>query len=322
MAVVGYGSIGQRHLANLEQLGVRRRVVVRRAHGANPAFSPPATALVVHDDDQAIDAGLDAAIICNPTRLHVATAEAYLAAGVPVLIEKPLCAVGDEDAAARLVATAARTGGVAYCLRYHPAYRLAHSVLTSRRLGRLLAAKAWFESYLPDWHPWEDHRQSYAARADLGGGVLPTLDHEIDFLNWCLGEPDRVVGQISNSQTLGIDVPDTARIEIAYAHDVTAEVVLSFCCPQRSRGFEFVGADGALRFDWNEGSLELVSAAGERQALWSEGTSAGGYELNAMYQELLDDFLLAVQRRSAAPIPLTAALTAAGVCRQAVGPHC
>jgi predicted dehydrogenase len=320
---VGYGSIGRRHLANLEQLGVGHRLVVRRAEGASGAVAPPPDARVVHGDDEAIDLGLDAAIICNPTRLHVATAERYLAAGVAVLIEKPLCAIGDEEAAARLAAMAADTGvtaGMAYCLRYQPAYRQAQAVLASGCLGRLRRVTAWFESYLPDWHPWEDHRQSYAARADLGGGVLPTLDHEIDLLNWCLGEPQRVAGRLTNSGTLGIDVPDTARVELQYA-GLSADVRLSFCCRERSRGFAFAGSAGILRFDWDQGLLELATAAGGREALWQAATPSGSYDLNDMYRELLDDFLLALERRAAAPVPLSAGLAAARVCAAAASRH-
>ncbi len=159
--------------------------------------------------------------------------------------------------------------GVAYCLRYHPAYRLAREVATAGRLGRLLTARAWFESYLPDWHPWEDYRRSYAARADLGGGVLPTLDHEIDFLNWCLGEPAAVAAEVSTSGTLEMDVPDSARLRVAYPGNVTAEMSLSLCRRQRSRGFELVGDGGTLRFDWSAGILMLATDAAGRQPLWS-----------------------------------------------------
>jgi predicted dehydrogenase len=189
-AIVGFGSIGRRHGENLAKLGVTDLVVVRRTEGANPAFSPPPGARVVGSHAEAIAAGLDFALICNPTRFHVDAARHYLSAGVPVLVEKPLSDRADD--AGRLVDKARRSGVVAcmaYCMRYHPAYAAAREALGTGRIGRVLYAKAWFEGYLPAWHPWEDYRQSYAARKDLGGGALRTLDHEVDFLNWCLGEP-------------------------------------------------------------------------------------------------------------------------------------
>ncbi|MGH8164603.1 MAG: Gfo/Idh/MocA family protein, partial [Rhodanobacteraceae bacterium] len=163
MAIVGYGSIGRRHCDNLQSLGVGRRVVVRRQAEANPAFAPPGDAAVVHSIQESIESGIDLAIVCNPTSLHVAAALEYVAAGVPVLIEKPLASSLDE--ARRLVCEVARTGvaaGMAYCMRYHPGYALARRCIGDGDLGPIDYAKVWFETYLPDWHPWEDYRRSYA----------------------------------------------------------------------------------------------------------------------------------------------------------------
>src|SRR5262245_12348189 len=92
IAIVGYGSIGRRHAENLRALGVNRLVIVRRNKNANQAFDPPADAIIVHDVPTAIERGAHLAVICNPTQMHVESAAAFLAAGIPVLIEKPVAA--------------------------------------------------------------------------------------------------------------------------------------------------------------------------------------------------------------------------------------
>lgn len=308
VAIVGYGSIGRRHCDNLARLGVAQRVVVRRAEAANPAFSPSADIAVVHSCEAAIADGLDLAIVCNPTAHHVATTLEFIAAGVPVLIEKPLAhRLVDAE---RLLAEVRRCGvpsGMAYSMRYHPAYALARQCVQSGRLGRVSYAKAWFETFLPDWHPWEDYRQSYAARRELGGGVLPTLDHEIDFLNWCLGPPATARGATARSGTLEIDADDMAMVSIGYSSNVLASVVLSICRPRLNRGFEFAGADAALRFDFDRLRLELQSAGpSDAELLWD----GQGYDLNSMYLEMLSDVLHALGAGRALPIPLEAGVEA------------
>jgi len=45
---------------------------------------------------------------------------------------------------------------------------------------------------MPAWHPYEDYRQTYAARSELGGGVLLTQIHDMDYLGWLIGWPDQV----------------------------------------------------------------------------------------------------------------------------------
>lgn len=307
VAVVGFGSIGRRHFENLGRLGVARRVLVRRAQGANAAFASPADADVVHSAAEALAAGLNLVIVCNPTRWHVEAALEYIAARVPVLVEKPLSHSLAE--AERLMEwTRARRlwAGMAYCMRYHPAYRLAREALLAGRVGRPLYAKAWFETYLPDWHPWEDYRTSYAARPELGGGVLPTLDHELDFLNWCFGPPKTACGWSTITSALDMTVPDLAALSIEYGGGVRATAHFSLCRRDASRGFEFVGSQGTLRYRFDQPRLELALGEQKTDVLW-DGTE---FDLNSMYVEMLRDALQALAAGREPPIPLAAGLDA------------
>jgi predicted dehydrogenase len=306
IAVVGFGSIGNRHLENLGRLGVTRRTIVRRATGANSAFDPPPGVAVVHSAGEAIRHGLDAAIICNPTAMHVDTATEYLSAGVAVLIEKPVSHRLEE--AERLLELARRKtapAGMAYVMRYHPAYRVARQLVSDGRLGRVLYAKAWFEAYLPDWHPWEDYRQSYAARKDLGGGVLPTLDHELDFLNWCFAASELTQGWSGRSGALEIDADDWATVFIRYPGGIAANCMFSLCRSDRHRGFEIVGEQVTLSFSFETGKLTELRGA-KSQTLW-EGAA---YDLNDAYLAMLKDALEAVANRRPFPIGLDAGVQA------------
>ena len=260
----------------------------------------------MHSTAQVLTRGLDAAIICNPTSAHASTAFECVAAGVAVLVEKPISHRLDE--AEQLLQAAQRNGaraGMAYVMRYHPAYRMAHEMVASGQLGRVLYAKAWFEAYLPDWHPWEDYRQGYAARRELGGGALPTLDHEIDFLNWCFAEPEFAAGWTGRSGALETDVDDWATIFARYAGGVAASGAFSLCRRDRSRGFELVGEQATLRFHFETGKLELLNG-GERQTLWD----GAEYDLNDAYLAMLRHFLEALIDHRATPIGLEAGLQA------------
>lgn len=302
VAVVGYGSIGRRHVENLGRLGVERITIVRRAGGLNPAFEPPLHARIVHTADAALEGRLDLAVICNPTSLHLAAARPFVESCIPTLIEKPIAAnLRQLQAAESWLASASSSVGMAYCLRYHPAYMAAYEALQIGLIGELQSARNWFESYLPDWHPWEDHRTSYAARRDLGGGVLPTLDHELDFLHWCLGTPSQAVGWTKRSGALDMPVDDLAEIEMRFAGGVQSTTRLSLCRRERSRGFEFVGSDGVLSFDWQVGNLTWRSTSEktvEVSVLWR----GQEYDVNGMYSELLREALCAVAAKRELPI--------------------
>lgn len=287
VAVVGFGSIGRRHCDNLGRLGIARRVVVRRPDSRNPAFSPPGGVRVASSPREALDTGIDLAIVCTPTSLHVDGAMEFVQAGIPVLVEKPLC---HRLADGQRLAEAARRRGtvvaVAYCMRFHPAYALAHQLLAGGAVGRVVHANAWFESYLPGWHPWEDYRQSYAARHDLGGGAIRTLDHELDLLNWCLGRPEKVAGYAANSGCLEIDADEHAVVLMEHPGGATSTARLSLCRRDHARGFEFVGTEATLRFRFDTGRLERL-APGVSEVLWEDSQ----YDLNQMYLAMLAQFL-------------------------------
>ncbi|PJH75995.1 MAG: gfo/Idh/MocA family oxidoreductase, partial [Anaerolineae bacterium CG_4_9_14_0_8_um_filter_58_9] len=217
--IAGLGSIGRRHLRNLIALG-ERDIVLYRTHRATlpddelaafPAETDLAAAL-----DPSTSSGQakpDAIIIANPTALHLEVAIRAAEAGCHILIEKPIS--HSLDRVDELEAALKRGGGkvlVGFQYRFHPTLRKARQLLADGAIGRPLAAHVHFGEYLPAWHPWEDYRQSYAARADLGGGVILTQCHALDYLPWLIGSVESLWAFVGTLGGLGVDVEDTAEI--------------------------------------------------------------------------------------------------------------
>lgn len=99
--------------------------------------------------------------------------------------------------------------------RFHPVLQQISALGRVRESWASRFATAHWGEYLPDWHPWEDYRQSYAARADLGGGAVLTLSHPLDYLRWLAGEVDSVSAQMG-SRPLELEVEDYAEINLGF----------------------------------------------------------------------------------------------------------
>ena len=56
-------------------------------------------------------------------------------------------------------------------------------------MGEVLAAHVVNGEFLPDWHPYEDYRQTHPAIRALGGGSLRIQSHELDYACWIFGPP-------------------------------------------------------------------------------------------------------------------------------------
>jgi predicted dehydrogenase len=165
------------------------------------------------DLNAALAEGPDIAFVCNPSSMHVPTALSCINAGCDVFIEKPLSdSIEGVDSLTGATDQKHRIAMVGYQLRFHPCIRKLASVIESGCLGHILSVQATIGEYLPNWHPYEDYRESYAARADLGGGVVLSQIHEFDYLYSLFGLPSKVYAIGGHWSHLEIDVEDTASI--------------------------------------------------------------------------------------------------------------
>jgi predicted dehydrogenase len=224
--IIGLGGIGQRHTRNLRALlGDSVEIIAYRVRRLTHVVTPTMGAdqernveevyniRTFHSLDEALAQKPDIAYICNPSSLHVAVTRACLIAGCDVFLEKPLA--DSLDGTAELVDLARkhqRIAMVGYQLRFHPCVIRLTEIVRSGILGNLLGVRATIGEYLPNWHPYEDYRIMYAARADLGGGVVLTQIHEFDFLYSIFGTPTRVYAVGGHWSDLELDVEDTASI--------------------------------------------------------------------------------------------------------------
>ncbi|MCE5327997.1 MAG: Gfo/Idh/MocA family oxidoreductase [Planctomycetaceae bacterium] len=285
--VAGYGSIGRRHFRNLQALGCSD-VRLLRGRARAGSFESPDNAKVYTDLSQALADKPVAVIVANPTSLHVSVAVAALQAGAHVVLEKPVAA--DLQAAAALVDAARTSRGhcsMAYCFRYHPLYRKVHDVVTSGRIGRAFHAHTWQGSFLPSWHPWEDYHESYAARSDMGGGVIRTLDHDLDVLRWTLGQPESVLASGGALSGIGISAEDTADMIFRFPQRVQACAHLSFARQDYCRGMWVVGEEGSVNLDWNARSVTVFKGKEPDETL----QLPADFDLNTIYIEMLRDAL-------------------------------
>ena len=112
VAILGGGFMGAAHAANYKALEGRVRVktVASRQSERAAAVADSVGAELTGDVDAALhDPEVDLVDICLPTGLHRETAEAALAAGKHVFLEKPIAlTLADADA---IVAAAARAEG-------------------------------------------------------------------------------------------------------------------------------------------------------------------------------------------------------------------
>lgn len=293
--IAGLGSIGRRHLRNLRALGWPHIRLYRTGHATLPD-DELGDLPVDRDLDRALDRRPLAVIVANPTARHLPVAIAAARAGAHLLIEKPVShsleGIGTLE---REVAARGLLALVGFQFRFHPAMTRIKAWLDDGAIGSVVSAQAHWGEFLPGMHPWEDYRRGYAARADLGGGVLLTLCHPIDYLRWLLGEIDDARAWESGSDALALDVDTCVDLGLRFASGATGHVHLDFVQQPPEHRLTLIGTHGTITWNAADHTARCYRAASGR---WEQASPPAGFDRNVMFVDEMRHFLACLSGRA------------------------
>ena len=247
VGLIGYGLAGSAFHAPLIAAtpGLRLAAIVT----ANPERVRRARA--EHPDAAILDSAdrlwerageLDLAVVASPNRTHAPLARAALAAGLPVVVDKPLAVTAAEGRA--LVEEARRRS-------------LLLTVFNNRRwdgdfltLRRLLADGALgdvhrFESRFERWRPAP--KPGWRERGDPAeaGGVLYDLgSHLIDQALVLFGPVSRVYAELDRRRP-GVEVDDDVFLALTHASGVRSHLWTSAAAPEHGLRLRVLGSRAA-----------------------------------------------------------------------------
>ena len=272
--------IGQRHLRNLYELAGSELEIAAFRVRRHTAVVTEQLELEPREDIEskygiqvfdALDRALgkfqpDLVFVCNPTSLHLDVAIPAARSGAHLFIEKPLCAgLEGADALAQIVERKRLTALVGFQTRFHPCFLRLRAILAAGTIGRLVSVRARYGEFLPAFHPYEDYRQSYAAREALGGGVILTQIHDLDYLVALLGLPTRVFAMGGHQSALEIDVEDVASISMVMMRNgrgLPVHLHQDFVSRTPVRTCSLQGDAGSVDVDFRKPSLFLADESG------------------------------------------------------------
>jgi predicted dehydrogenase len=225
IAVAGAGLIGKRHI---EEIDASDSAVLASIVDPGPAGSELARTYGV-----SLYASLaelftkdkpDGIILATPNQMHVAGGLECVAAGVPVIVEKP---IGDNVTSATRLVEAGEEAGVPVLTGHHrnysPIMTKAREIVESGVLGTLVGVSGTALFYKPD--DYFDVGGGW--RREPGGGpILLNLTHEVNNLLSLVGDIDTVMALTSNS-TRGFPVEDTAAMIFRFANGALGTFLLS-----------------------------------------------------------------------------------------------
>ncbi len=224
IAIVGFGLIGRRHAEVVRRAPnlTLAAVVETSEDGAKAARSLGVD--VFGSIESMLNAKKpDGVVLATPTPLHLEQGLTCIAAGCPVLIEKPIAVTSHE---ARQLTDAADLANVPLLIGHHRRHngmvKAAKEALASGAVGDIRAVQAtcWF--YKPDYYfdvaPWRTQKGA--------GPISVNLVHDVDLLRHFCGDVDTVQAIAVPSQR-GFDNEDLATAVLRFHTGAIATISVS-----------------------------------------------------------------------------------------------
>lgn len=258
IAFVGLGSIAKRHIKNvcayILSCGNTFSIDLYRSSIDRPI----AEEILPFVDKNYLYSGevqrdYDMVFITNPTSLHLEAALKFRPHTKSLFIEKPVFN-GFEIDDAIIKKLDEIPSYVACPLHYNPVLQY---VKQNIDLSKVISVRAMSSSYLPDWRPGQDYRQTYSAHANLGGGVDIDLIHEWDYLTWIFGMPTICQAIIGKYSALEIDSYDTA-LYVATNDQMTFELHLDYFGRKTQRTLDIFTQDDTIQCDLIAGTITYL----------------------------------------------------------------
>jgi predicted dehydrogenase len=232
-AVLGVGVWGERHAATLRAIerdtALAQLVAIADPDAARLDAHARSLGVAGYAGVHDLLAGerLDAVCICTPDQHHVEPALAALAAGLHVLIEKPLATTVDD--ARRIADAAARAGTVVtvgHILRHTPQYRAAHDAVVQGRVGDLIHLVARRYGLIRAG-------ERIAGRTSL---AMFQAIHDLDVLRWLGGPVTRVYAEASSKLLARFGTADSLCATLRFASGAVGMVECSWALPLETPG--------------------------------------------------------------------------------------
>lgn len=228
IALVGLGSIGKRHIVNISAVLKKRNIefsidVIRRKSSVPIDDDITDKIACVYYENDTIPEDYDVVFITNPTCLHFETVKKFMNKSKNMFIEKPIF----DTHKIEITDLSLKPNGVYYVaspLRYSEVIQYLKKNLSDYKV---YSVRAICSSYLPDWRPNVDYRNTYSAHQDQGGGVSIDLIHEWDYMMYLFGKPKKVHNFRGKYSNLDINSDDIS-IYIAEYEQMLLEIHLDY----------------------------------------------------------------------------------------------
>jgi len=308
---IGLGAIGQRHLRNLISLkktnleifafrsnqSKQKEVItedLKLIKGSN--IDEKFNIKTFSNLGEVLTLKPDITFICTPSSMHIEPSIQALKSQSHVFVEKPLSHnLEGIDELEKIAKEKKKLVYVGFQMRFNPVIRKLKSLVETNKIGKITSVMLEVSEYMPNFHKYEDYRNSYTSIKELGGGVVLSQIHELDYLQWIFGMPNSVIAYGGKVSDLEIDVEDsvTALLSINKKEQggiIPVSLHMDFLQREAKRKCIVYGTKGRIEADLIKVEMDVLGESEERFE-WKE------FKRNDQFLDQIKHFLDVIEKK-------------------------
>lgn len=280
--VVGFGSIGKRHVTNLQKISEDLYIEVFDEDQTKLEEVEKLGAKIANPNS--IDSEeYDCVLICTPPITHVDLAIRALKSNSNVFIEKPLSHNLEKlDELVQLRNEKNLLVFVGYSFRFNKGLNQVKEIVEERKFGKILHVSSYFGQFLPDWRPNQDFKESYTLRKELGGGIVLDSSHELDYLTWIFGKPESIQSNYVSTDILPSNAEAICDVILKFSNNLLATIHIDFVRRKYKRTLEILTENSIIEWSLGDNTLKIFDVESDSSKIISSQET-----INDMYIEEL-----------------------------------
>ena len=296
---VGLGSIGQRHLRNVKKFYpntklsayriLNRKIILDNKNKLQrDNLNKKYNIRVFKNFKESLKDKPDAIFICNPTSMHIKYALIAARNKINIYVDKPL---SDKMTGVTKLYNLVKKNKIifmiGYQMRFLESLNYVKSIVDKKILGRLCGANIYNGEFLPDMHKYENYRKTTMAMKKLGGGVINSQIHELDYCVYLFGNPKTIYANGGKFSNFNIDVEDYVNSNMSFENDnITVNLNLDFFQKPPIRKMFITGTKASLEWNYYKNEVYINYYFSNKQVK----KKFGKFNRNEMFEEQIKYF--------------------------------
>jgi len=305
--IVGLGSMGQRRIRNLQELGYRQligfdirddRILKTRKKYKIKCFDSLRNALKEK---------LALMIIATPPHLHKEYAKIGIKYNIPVFLELNLL-YDHVKSILRFSEKKHTTVCSSSTMRYHPIVKKLKILIEQKKIGKIYSIHHHAANFLPNWHPWENYKDFFISRKETGAAkeLVPV---DLIWLTHIFSDIHSVFASVNKISKLDVKINDSYQAILEFKNKINCSFNIDVFSIPSVKETKIIGEKGTIICDFNQSKIKINTGNGWKLIKPPKGKIASGYKgvtipAESVYQEEILDFLKTHEKKKSCSFSL------------------